>query len=175
MKLKSELAVSIALFCGSLTITAQTSSPLLAQSNAVKVSPDVNCPVSLHAQHLPDGDVIKTAADHPKGLGQRLHLTLKPDSGTAVNATLAIHGTTPKGRIQQTATDGVHNDAVQTLTVQFIAAKDGSSSAALWVPGFTSVGEIEVRAMIFSDGSTWKASKDQVCHVIYDLMLIAQH
>jgi hypothetical protein len=134
------------------------------------------CPVSMRAQHLSDGSLVKTGkAPHPAGIGQRLHLTFtNPDPKQIASASVMIHGMTPKGRVMQAASaQGGSSDATQSLSVTFSAGPDRSATANLWVPGMTAVQSIELESMMYSDGSTWKPADGIACHVTPDpLMLI---
>ena len=134
-----------------------------------------NCPVSMRAQHLSDGNLVRTGkAAHPAGIGQRLHLTLKtPHAEQVAGAQVTIRGTTPKGRVMQaSSTDS--SDAMRELSVSFSTEPDGSASADLWVPGVTAIQSIELDSVSYSDGSTWKAAAGDACRITPDpLMLIS--
>jgi hypothetical protein len=139
--------------------------------------PQLNlCPVSIQASHLSDGNVVKTSTNHPKGVGQRLHLKLhSPDGRTITSATVNLRGWTAKGR---TAKVGSSDDAflgARTLTVPFALDADRMSSADIWVPGLTAVVSVELLSVKFSDGSTWIPVQGHACRVAPDhLMLVTQ-
>ncbi len=163
-----------------LTLAAQTASPPAgvmggmwsAQSagrqpalNAQAMSqPPVyfRCPITMRAQHLADGETIKTGKAKPQGIGQWLHLTfMAPDSRRIVKATLAVYGSSPKGRVARTATvRSDSSDASRALTAEFTAGADRNDVADLWVPGMTAVQSIEVLSVARGDGSTLKLSGD---------------
>ena len=66
-------------------------------------------------------------------------------------------------------------EATKILTVSF-SADDGSASADVHVPGFTSVSSVELQQVTYADGSTWKMSSSSFCRVAPDpLMLVAEH
>lgn len=144
----------------------------------VAVPPAVNhCPVSMRAQHLSDGSLVKTGkTQHPAGIGQRLHLTLKnPESKQIRSAELTIHGVTAKGRVMDAlSSKGDSSDATQNMSVRFLTESDGSATADVWVPGVTAVQSIALDSAVYSDGSTWKAADGMACRVTPDpLMLIS--
>ena len=136
------------------------------------------CPVSIQASHLSDGNVVKTGAglpkvDHPKGLGQRLHLKLNsPDQRTITSATVNLRGWTAKGR---TAQVGLSDDAgleVRTLTIPFTPGADRTVSADVWVPGLTAVVSVELLSVKYSDGSTLTPPQSNICRVAPNLLML---
>ncbi len=120
------------------------------------------CPISMRAQHLSDGSLMKAGgARHAAGIGQRLHLTLGNPRGQKIaSAGLAVHGYTPKGRLMQASPmEGGGADATRSLTISFSAGEGDTVSADLWVPGMTAVQSIEVKSVTYADGSTWKLTE----------------
>jgi hypothetical protein len=134
------------------------------------------CPVSMRAQHLPDGTLVKTRAPHPSGVGQWLHLSLTSrDSRQIAKATMRVRGFSPKARVTQTGS-GASFDAMRVVTVPFVAGADRSASADFWVPGMSAVGRIDLEALAYSDGTTWKSGDAMNCRVTPDPeMLITSH
>jgi hypothetical protein len=132
------------------------------------------CPVSVRASHLADGRTIKAGTAHPKGLGQRLHLTLtSPDSRSIASATVNVRGWTAKGRIEQTGKDESAVLPMRTLTVPFTAGADRTASADVWAPGLTAVSSVELISVAFEDGTTWTPAQGKTCQATPDpLMLI---
>jgi len=128
------------------------------------------CPVSMRAQHLSDGSLVKTRDGHPGGIGQWLHLSLASrDSRQVARATLRVRGFSPKARVTQTGPGGDQAfDAMRTLTVAFAAGADRSATADFRVPGMTAVGRIDVESLEYSDGSTWKIGGASNCRVAPD-------
>lgn len=133
------------------------------------------CPVGMRASHLSDGNVIKTDAAHPKGLGQRLRLTLtSPDSRSITSATVNVRGWTAKGRMERA--DKAKDAAlpVRTLQVPFTAGVDRMATADVWVPGITAVSSVELLSVAYGDGTTWTPAQGKTCQVKPDpLMLIS--
>ncbi|MGA3333034.1 MAG: hypothetical protein ABSC62_02600 [Terracidiphilus sp.] len=134
------------------------------------------CPVGVRVSHLSDGRTIKTGMAHPKGLGQRLHLTLtSPDSRSIASATVNVRGRTAKGRMEQAGKD---NDAalpVRTLTVPFTAGADRTASADVWAPGLTAVSSVELISVAFGDGTTWTRAQGKTCQVTPDPLMLITH
>lgn len=135
------------------------------------------CPVGLRAQHLADGNMVKTGNGHPKGPGQRLHLTLtSPDARTLVSATFNVRGwTAARAHMEQTGAAHGPALAVRTLQAPLTAGTGRSASADLWAPGLTAVESVELLAVSYADGSTWTPAAGNSCRITPDpLMLIAQ-
>ena len=191
--MKTGCAVVFMLMLGAGTLAAQSASqqkgPTILfndsaragagqQSNTVVIIPLSKlgeCPVTMRAQHLPDGNLLKSGSGHPKGMGQWLHLTFtSPETKQIASALLTVRGATPKGRVMK-AEQGQGGDAnaTQSLTVSFSAGPDRTATADLWVPGMTAVETIELRSVEYSDGSNWKLAGSTTCQVKPDpLMLI---
>jgi hypothetical protein len=134
------------------------------------------CPVSMRAEHLSDGEMVKTRDAKPQGIGQSLHLTfIAPDSRRIASATLTIEGVKPKGRVMQaSAMSSGSPDATATITVGFTPGPERRDLADIRVPGMTAVQSIEVNSVGYSDGSTWKLAGSLHCRVAPDgLMLVS--
>jgi hypothetical protein len=137
---------------------------------------DTNCPVSMRAEHLSDGEMVKTRDAKPQGIGQSLHLTfIARDSRRIASAALTIQGVNPKGRVMQaSATGGGSPEATAKLTVEFTPGPERRDLADIRVPGMTAVQSIEVNSVGYSDGSTWKLAGSLHCRVAPDgLMLVS--
>ena len=194
--MKLTYAVLLGVSLSALTVTAQTSSQQQApapsfgaagmeglgqQTNhiivlhAARQSFD-GCPVSLHAGHLADGSMVQTNNAHPRGLGQWLSLSLTSfEQKQIASATLVVHGIKPKPRMSEAlAADNGKADTVATFHVSFAAGQQKSAVTDLWVPGMSAVERIELQAVGYSDGSTWKVAENASCQVAPDpLMLIS--
>lgn len=136
------------------------------------------CPVGLRAQHLADGNTVKTSAPVSHGIGQRLHLTLTGKPGRRiVSAKILVRGWTPQGRFQQASSirkQGGSDNGIRTLIAQFTAGEKDTATAEIWVPELSAVNSVEVLSISYADGSTWLLGKDQACRVAPDpLMLVA--
>jgi hypothetical protein len=134
------------------------------------------CPISIQASHLSDGNVVKTGTDHPKGVGQRLHLNLhSPDQRTIASATLNLHGWTARGRKAQVGSSDDAALGMRTLTVPFTPSADRTVSADVWAPGLTAVVSVELLSVNYTDGSMWTPVQGHACRVAPDhMMLITQ-
>lgn len=146
--------------------------------NALSPQPN-SCPVEMKAQHLSDGDLIKTANRHPRGIGQWLHLVFAKFNGVAdrpaaTNATLAVRGWTAKPRIASAAASQDISHAVRRIQVTLKPGPDGSVTADLWAQGLTAVDFVDLLSVSYADGSKWTPAAGNRCRVRPDpLMLIA--
>jgi hypothetical protein len=134
------------------------------------------CPVSIQASHLSDGNVVKTGTDHPRGVGQRLHLKLQsPDQRTIASATLNLRGWTATGRAAKVGSSDDAALEARTLSVPFTLDADRMSSSDIWVPGLTAVVSVELQSVKYTDGSTWTPVQGHACRAAPDhLMLVTQ-
>lgn len=133
------------------------------------VIPTNACPVALRAQHMPDGDLVKTGVAHPKGIGQALHLTLSdPASRQIAEATIHLRGFTPKGRPSQIAPEP-KGTATRRQLVHFPPGPN--QYADIWVPGLSAVISVEVVSATYADGSRWTPSGTHSCRVTPDLFM----
>ncbi len=144
-------------------------------TNAPAVALPNLCPVSMQVSYLSDGSAIKTDAAHPKGLAQKLRLTLtSPDSRSIARATVNVRGWTAKGRMEQVGKDRDAALPVRRLMVPFRAVADRMPSADVWVPGLTAVSSVELISVAYRDGTTWRPAQGKTCQMTPDpLMLIS--
>jgi hypothetical protein len=115
--------------------------------------------------------------------GQHIHLILGKTTGGAFSdlrqiaaATVTARGLSARDHIVGTPAliGNTTFDLERTLGVSFVSEKDGSASADLDLPGFTSVQSIQIESIEFRDGSKWTIAGNQHCVVTPDsLMLIA--
>ncbi|MFP5276315.1 MAG: hypothetical protein ACLGPM_04315 [Acidobacteriota bacterium] len=131
------------------------------------------CPAGMQASHLADGSTVRTGGAHPRGIGQRIHLTLTNSGNrTIASATLEIRGWIPEARMQQAATDKHSAQAVRRLVVRFQRESERTVSADLWVPGLSAVTSIQMAAAQFTDGTTWTLPAGKTCAVVPDLVML---
>lgn len=172
MKLAS--AVSAAFLLGSIPLAAQSAGQPQVTTLTAQVQPD-SCPVSLRARHGVDGNTMKVDKSRPQGLAQLLHLNLtSKDSRQIIEARLRVRGTSGKGRLR--GADGTTDDvnAIRNVTVRLRAGEKNESSGSVWVPGMTSVIEVDLASVTYSDGSVTRFNDTNGCRFIPEhLMLIA--
>ena len=144
------------------------------------------CPVDLRAQHLAYTAALNAGDEEPKGLGQKLQLTLGSAAARQiVRATMTVRGIrlSSDGHLWraapgQGASPGRHPqpEAVRTLTIPFSKGADGIATAELWLPGFSAVEAIDLKSVVYTDGSTWSLADGATCRIRPNpFMLVAQH
>ena len=181
MKLASPFL--LALFVGAISASGQTTpsygvagmeglgSGPQSQTFSVQLpSPTNACPVSVRAGHAAGLNRMEVGDDQPKGPAQRLHLTLvNPKSGQITGATFTVHGLTPKTRATFTPmAESAPSDAARTLDVSFSNPSAKEVTADVWVPGLSAAYSIDLIAMTYADGSSWKLKYRETCRTPID-------
>ena len=187
MAMKMRWMAAMALALASLPLVAQNQSQTksfgVASIEGSPATPSVNrtlaCPVDLRARHLAYTDMIRAGEATPKGPGQRLQLTLGSAAARQiVRATMTVHGLTlnSNGHVWRTSPrQGVSSDAVRTLTVPFSKGANGVATAEVWVAGFTAVEAIDLKSVVYTDGSKWSLADGATCRIVPDpFMLVGQ-
>jgi hypothetical protein len=139
------------------------------------------CPVGLRAQRgTGSGLVVTHGFEHhgPAGIAQQLHMTFTNRlQKNAVGVTLTVHGLTAAFHLTPTTQPAAASpDGTITRTVHLDLTLDpnANASADLTLQTFTSVSRIDVDAIDYTDGSSWHASAQQLCHIAPDgLMLVS--
>lgn len=163
--MKPASVLILSLLVAPASFSAQSSAPA---SNYTVTLPGI-CPLNLRAQHLSDGDLVKTGIAHPKGIGQALHLTLSDlDRGPVAEANVLLRGFTPKGRLSQAAPDAKPN-ATRRQRIRF--APGQNQSADIWVPGLSAITSVEIVSVTYANGSSWTPSGSLSCRVTPDLFM----
>jgi hypothetical protein len=198
MAMKLSWIPAIALVLASFPLVAQNQSGnasfLIGQMEGLtaksatpsQINHPPSCPVDLRAQHLAYAAPLNAGNAAPKGQGQKLHLTLGSAAARQiVRATITAFGLRPlsEGHVWraapgQGASSGRHPqpEAVQTLTVPFSKGADGIATADVWLPGFSAVQTIDLKSVVYTDGSTWTLADGATCRIVPDpFMLITQH
>jgi hypothetical protein len=150
-----------------------------------------SCPVAMRAKQGSSSGLVKVRRDHPddgKSLlspkpGQQIHLILGKmqgadfgDPAQIAGATVTVKGLSGRERLDRSldlTSDGF-SDLRRTVNVRFSTENDGSVSADLGLPGFTSVNSIKLDSLDLKDGSTWTLASLKACIVTPDrIMLVA--
>ncbi len=191
-------AAGLALLLTSLTLTAQSGSTagpasfglagqeasgpgdpqvLKVPGGPVFMYPNVvvGCPIGMHAsQSVWNHNIAVQRGLGNEKYGQRISLNLNGShSAKIVAARVGVRGLNGKNRIMLTPTGTNQQwNAWTTLNVKFVEEKDGSVTADLWIPGFTSVHSIQLLEITYADGSTWSSSGAKACSVKPDPMML---
>ena len=150
-----------------------------------------SCPVAMQAKQGSGSGLVKVRKDHPddgRSLlspkpGQQIHLILGKmqgadfsDPGQIAGATVTVKGISGRGRLDRSLdlTGDGFSDLRRTANVRFSTENDGTVSADLSLPGFTSVNSIKLESLDLRDGSTWTLASLKACIVTPDrIMLVA--
>jgi hypothetical protein len=134
------------------------------------------CPTGVRVQQAASWNAMEVDHIRPAGLAQLLHLTLaNPDASRISKATVTVHGLTPKNRAAFTplAVGEPSSDSAKSLEVKFPDGPGKDVSADLWVPGLSATYSIDLIAVTYTDGSTWKLAGGHTCRTSIDgFMLI---
>jgi hypothetical protein len=135
--------------------------------------------------------LVKVRKDHPgdgesllqSKPGQQIHLILGKmpgadfgEPGKIAGAQVTVRGISGRGRLDRTLelTGNDSSDLARTIDVRFSSESDGTVSADLSLPGFTSVNSIRLDSLNLKDGSTWTLPGLKACVVTPDrIMLVA--
>lgn len=138
------------------------------------------CPIGMHARQGEwDHTITVRRGEQQKSntpFGQRIVLALV-DAHLApiVAATLVVRGFDGKNHMVQTV-GGDGGNVTRNLRAVFAKQADGSVSADIYVPGFTSVTSLQLQSVSYADGSVWRVTASNACRVVPDpLMLVAAH
>ena len=176
-------SVSFAILLGPASLTAQSAGVGVAGmqglSNPSVPMPvtivDAGCPISLRAQHGPDGAMRKVDKNRPEGIAQKLHITLtSKDARQIKEARLRVRGASAKGRVSRAEMSQNGMDYTRNVTVKLQPGTENEATGDVWVPGMTAVLQVELSSVTFADGEVQPFSAAQGCRFTPDhLMLIA--
>ncbi len=143
-----------------------------------------NCPVGLQVKHGP-GLTATRNADGPTINGkplrggqhqlpdqnQGIRLTLTNLSlQSIVSAQLVVHGFSSKWRYVPLS--GADPDLATTVHVALDVKGNGQASRSLSLSHFTAITAVDVNAITYADGSTWRTSSPGTCSVSPDLLML---
>ncbi len=190
MKLSWISTIALVVVSFPLVAQGQSGAASFGIAQGLTATPSVNrassCPVDLRAQHLAYAAPLKAGEETPKGLGQKLQLSLGSAAARQiVKATITAHGIrlNSNGHVWRTAPgQGASSDrnqqleAVQTLTIPFSRGADGIATADVWLPDFSAVEAIDLKSVVYTDGSTWSLADGATCRIAPDpFMLVSRH
>jgi hypothetical protein len=180
--MKRAIALPLAfLLCGTI-LTAQNAGQQSTTTFVIGL-PASTCPVDMRASQSVGSHLLAVRGNqqHVDVLAQRIHLILtnfkSPNSRSPriAAAKLTVRGLSAKGRAIQTLSNQPGpSDLTRALDVTFSPDSENSVSTDLLLPGFTSVKSIELNAVTFADGASWRVSAQAACRVAPDpIMLIS--
>jgi hypothetical protein len=145
-----------------------------------KTSVIEGCPVDMRVRQRMGGGTVAVDKDGSRRqvFAQRLRLILNSvrqgeGDRKAVSATVMVHGTGAKARMQSLRSGPVSNSMVRTFEVDLAHWDEPGVSGEFLLPGFTSASQVDLDSVTYEDGTTWKLSRNHSCRVAPDpLMLI---
>jgi hypothetical protein len=186
MKCASFLSLAILLIatCVSGQETVMRSDTKLAMTTPPLHMDSANCPVGLQVKHGPGLTVAKNAEGPsingkplPYGQvkvqdqGQGIHLTLSNLSPRSiVSAQVIVHGFSNKWRYVPLS--GADPDLARTVDVALDVKGNGEASRNLSLSHFTAITAVDVNAITYADGSTWRTSSPGACSAAPDLLML---
>ena len=142
-----------------------------------------NCPIDLQVKHGP-GLPLGMKAEGPSVNGkplngqvqiaeqnQGIHLTLinlSPQS--IVSAQVVVHGFSNKWRYVPLS--GADPDLARTVEVALDVKGNDQASRNLSLSHFTAITAVDVNAIAYADGSTWRTSSPGACSASPDLFML---
>jgi hypothetical protein len=180
-------ALGVTVLIGSLSSTAQTefpakSSSALHRDAANALAPA--CPIDMQVRQGVGGGMLAVDRNGEKRkiFAPRLRLFLndlrlnKP-SERIVSATVTVHGSSGKARILPLDADSDRywelNSAQldRTLTVDLAEWGEPGVSGDFRLPGFVTTSRVDLQSVTYEDGTTWRLSRTEACHVAPDLLM----
>ena len=147
------------------------------------VTDRINCPIGLQVKHGPGLPLAMNAgpsiSKKPPSDGQvraqdqnqGLHLTLINLSPQSImSAQLIVHGFSNKSRY--ISLSKATPDLAKTVDVALDVKGNGQATRNLSLSHFTAITAVEVNAITYADGATWRTSSPGACSVSPDLLML---
>jgi hypothetical protein len=142
-----------------------------------------NCPIGLQVKHGPGLSVARNAGPSINGkplrdgqvkladLNQGIHLTLTNLSPQSiVSAQIIVHGFSNKWRYIPLS--GATPDLATTVDVALDVKGNGQASRNLSLSHFTAITAVDVDAITYAGGSSWRTSSPGTCSAAPDLFML---
>lgn len=132
---------------------------------------EANCPIEIKASFYVAG---KPAGIQPVENGQtmerdqRLRITLGNARSEVASVQITVYGYAVGGRVAPAVLYSPHNPAEISKTIAFDRAVGAGQNTAidLSVRDFSTVTSIDLNALTYSDGSTWRPANHQSCRAV---------
>ena len=175
------LSLGFVLICGTFLSLAQQEGPAPPSEVHPTDSAQVAmCPLEMRVRQGIGGNMMAVDGNgkQVEMFAQRLKLLLndvrREHAGEArmVEATVTVHGTGATGQVLPADTRrDASGEIVKTLTVRLTANGEPEVSGDIRLPGFTSTRMVDLESVAYDDGSTWKLSATDTCHVPPDMVM----
>jgi hypothetical protein len=137
-----------------------------------------DCPVGLRVNHgqsflKRDTNYGPFAPPAPKVQEQRIQLTMtNPSPKEIVSAQITVYGFSDKWRAIPLASAKDTPDLRKTVNLVLNVKGNDHASSDLSLNRFTAVAYVNLDALTYADGGTWKASSPDACSVTPDLLML---
>ena len=184
--MRNAVVVSFILVCGSFCSVGQQkgSGTLQDAQLTASVRAAGMCPLEMRVRQGIGGNMMAVDRNgkQVEMFAARLVLLLSdvrkehPTEARMAAATVTVHGTNAKGQILPADTrQDTSGEITKTLTVRLTAYGEPEVSGDIRLPGFTSTRMVDLESVSYSDGSTWKLSGADTCHVPPDMVMLVGH
>lgn len=118
------------------------------------------------------GEVRTFCASGPAIQEQTIQFTVdNPSTREIVKAQITVHGLSHKGRFVPLA-DGPAPDLSRKVSVVLDVKGNSRASSDLSLSRFASVTSVDLNALTYADGATWRASLPGACSVVPDPFML---
>jgi hypothetical protein len=170
MKTSSILPLAL-VFAATVAVGQDGSSPVTNLGLRIYANEVDRCPIGLQVDH--GKFFVERRTDYGSGLNegtpsatamQRIHLAMtNPSAREIVEMQITVHGYSDKDRALTLTSGGP--DLTRKITLERDIEGKGQASSDLSLKGFTAVTSVDVDALSYADGSSWKATASGVCNV----------
>jgi hypothetical protein len=128
------------------------------------------CPVRLQVDHGSSFERREVGDRSKPGLEQRIHLTMtNPHPKKIVSAQFTVHGLSQKARMMDLSTPEA--DMVKTVRLALEIDGNGQGSSDVSLSRFAVVTAVDLNAVTYADGSTWRELSAAGCSVKPSLLM----
>lgn len=161
-------------------IAQQAGAPTSTPSTQFDITPPHPCAVAEMRVRQGGGLQMLRSADGDSKPIMTPSITLKSKNGRPlVAATVTVHGTPPGSAVTPVVADQVNkhdpkrpHDIATTVQVKLKDVGEGSYLGELTLSGFGVITTVDLKAVTYADGTSWKAPANSECSVTPDPLLL---
>jgi hypothetical protein len=160
-------------------VLPQAGATTTGASFSTNVPSGMNCPISLRAR--PASGVNVVVVKHPQKVPvpfQQLHLIFGNwQSQEIVAASVIIRGFDSTPRLLLGADNFQGSSALaKAVDLKLNVAKGKKAERDVTLESFATISRVDLESVEYADGTSWKASPQQKCHIMPDrLLLVGAH
>jgi hypothetical protein len=154
-----------------LFLLVSTASSQIPGTQFSSQASQANCPIELTASFYlvgkpPDIEPVENGKTAKRD--QRLHITLGNPKSEVASVQITVYGYRVGGRVAPAVLYSPHDPAEITKTIAFDRAVGTGHKAAIdiSVRDFSMVTSVDLKAMKYSDGSTWRPAENRSCRAV---------